>query len=536
VLANESASVEYFLSTMVDAPPTVAITPVSPNPRSGAVAQLQIVFSKPVTGFTLTSLSLSESGGANLLTSSQTLTTTDNTTFWLGNLSALTGSTGSYSLTLTAAGSGITDTVGNALANSASTSFVENIPEAVTSTLDDGVGSLRQALRDVAAAPGLTHTIKFSLPAGPQTIELLTPLPVVTDPLIVALDETQNIVVATSSSAAWDGYAALTKTGAGTLTLSDASSFSGNILVDEGSLRFSVSASLALGPGITAAVTGSGTLEFAGRISVLTGGPDGVNVSNDSAAQAGILITGTNQVVGAISGLGNLVIDAGGSLTANCVRQSALVIDGDAGSLATVTIAPSDGNGDPLARATESSSGVVSAVAADSGRFLGIANSTPSPAKDLSRSPALAMPVARVDVGLPAELVSAASATGSGHPLSTETASATTGNAAGGVTVATVTAVADTALPLLRPGGGGFVSIASSSSAERETGSSVMRSNQLPALDSVFADWFNAIKNHRSARRGADPPIGDGEPPTAGLADDLLVAAALPNAQVRIRP
>jgi hypothetical protein len=76
---------------------------------------------------------------------------------------ASTGSTGSYTLTLTAAGSGITDAEGSALANNASTSFVENIPAVVTNTLDDGAGSLRQALRDVAAAPGLTHTIEFSL-------------------------------------------------------------------------------------------------------------------------------------------------------------------------------------------------------------------------------------------------------------------------------------------------------------------------------------------------------------------------------------
>ena len=63
------------------------------------------------------SLSLTNSGGANLLTSAQTLTTTNNQAFVLGNLTALTTGGGNFTLTLNPAG--ITDVVGNVLASGA---------------------------------------------------------------------------------------------------------------------------------------------------------------------------------------------------------------------------------------------------------------------------------------------------------------------------------------------------------------------------------------------------------------------------------
>jgi hypothetical protein len=61
---------------------------------------LIISFNEPVSGFTLSNLHLTVNGGANLLTGSQTLTTTDNTTWTLGNLTALTTDGGNDQLTL----------------------------------------------------------------------------------------------------------------------------------------------------------------------------------------------------------------------------------------------------------------------------------------------------------------------------------------------------------------------------------------------------------------------------------------------------
>jgi methionine-rich copper-binding protein CopC len=127
ILSTNSTTGEYFLNTVVEtAPPSASITAVSPNPRNSAVSQMQIVFNEPVGGMSLSALSLTDNGGPNLLTSSQTVTTTDNATFTLGNLTPLTGTNGTYALTLSASGSGIADFAGDPLASGASASFVVN--------------------------------------------------------------------------------------------------------------------------------------------------------------------------------------------------------------------------------------------------------------------------------------------------------------------------------------------------------------------------------------------------------------------------
>ena len=94
----------------------------------------------------------------------------------------------------------------------------------------------------------------------------------------------------------------------------------------------------------------SGTVDLAGSVSVLT---SSTNITNNSTAADGILVSGTNQVVGDISGTGNLVIAAGADLTANSIVQNTLVI----GAGATLTIAPSGGS-------TNASAAVSSAAAA----------------------------------------------------------------------------------------------------------------------------------------------------------------------------
>src|SRR5439155_283078 len=103
--------------------PTVLILDVTPDPRNTAFTAMTIVFSEPVTGLNLADLRLTRDGGGNLLTAAQTLTTADNITWTLGCLAGLTGVSGTYTLTLTAAGSGIIDDAGNALVGDARTSF-----------------------------------------------------------------------------------------------------------------------------------------------------------------------------------------------------------------------------------------------------------------------------------------------------------------------------------------------------------------------------------------------------------------------------
>ena len=87
-------------------------------------------------------------------------------------------------------------------------------PLSVGNTGDDGPGSLRQAILYANSLGGSGHTITFALPAGSQTINLLTPLPAATNSVILSLDATQNVTVVLSTASAWANNSSLTLTGA----------------------------------------------------------------------------------------------------------------------------------------------------------------------------------------------------------------------------------------------------------------------------------------------------------------------------------
>jgi hypothetical protein len=121
VVANNGSNTVSFIPNNADQfsidtrKPTAAIVDASPDPRNTPVSQVTIVFSEPVTGLVPADLRLTLNGGANLLTGNESLTTSDGVTWTLAGLSGLTASPGAYTLTLTAAGSGIQDAVGNLL-------------------------------------------------------------------------------------------------------------------------------------------------------------------------------------------------------------------------------------------------------------------------------------------------------------------------------------------------------------------------------------------------------------------------------------
>ncbi len=118
------SAISPALSITIDtAAPTADVVDVTPDPRSTPVTSITITFNQAISSFDLLDLSLTRNGGANLLTGSQTLNTSDNITWTLGNLTALTTPGGNYLLTLTAAGSGIIDVAGNLLAANASDAF-----------------------------------------------------------------------------------------------------------------------------------------------------------------------------------------------------------------------------------------------------------------------------------------------------------------------------------------------------------------------------------------------------------------------------
>jgi hypothetical protein len=147
--------------------------------------------------------------------------------------------------------------------------------------------------------------------------------------------------------------ATLTKSDGGMLRVTGAPSLGNNsvLAINGGSIKFAMSAgSPTIGTGVTATVAAGAQLELAGTVSALssTVAPSQrVNVANSSTAP-GLFVLGTNQQIGAINGTGTTSVAAGGSLTANSIVQSALVIGGAAGNPGRLTIEASDSSGNPL--------------------------------------------------------------------------------------------------------------------------------------------------------------------------------------------
>ncbi|MDP6636269.1 MAG: lamin tail domain-containing protein [Phycisphaerae bacterium] len=107
-VAGNEITADVVESWVIDTTaPTADIIDVDPDPRGMPVSQIDIVFSEAVTGLDITDLSLTRDGGGELLTGFESLTSGDGVTWTLSGLQPLTSSLGHYTLTLTAAGSGI---------------------------------------------------------------------------------------------------------------------------------------------------------------------------------------------------------------------------------------------------------------------------------------------------------------------------------------------------------------------------------------------------------------------------------------------
>ncbi len=168
-----------------------------------------------------------------------------------------------------------------------------------------------------ASAPNVTMG---SLTAGSGPASTLTVTPASTVPA----NQAYNL---TFGSTLLNGDVALSVAnngaGAGTLTLGGLSdggvsrriAFSG-----PGRLRLA-SAAGRLSASTAVSVTG-GTLELAGSVSALSIGSNRVNITNYSNS-TGLLVSGTNQIVGNIDGSGTTQVNAGSDLTANHIVQNA---------------------------------------------------------------------------------------------------------------------------------------------------------------------------------------------------------------------
>ncbi len=132
----------------------------------------------------------------------------------------------------------------------------------VMSTADSGAGSLRQALLDAAAdTSGQQFAIQFALPAGSQTINLQSPLPTPTDPLMFSLDATQNVTIVGSSSTALNNGQSFTLSGVGSLTFVGGIDGTGSLVVDAGGNLTAgsiVQNTLSIGAGATVTIAPSG--------------------------------------------------------------------------------------------------------------------------------------------------------------------------------------------------------------------------------------------------------------------------------------
>ena len=175
-------------------------------------------------------------------------------------------------------------------------------------------------------------------------------------PVALANGVTVNTAAGASMniSGALAGTGGLTKTGAGLLELSGSGGYTGTTNITGGTLKFNIaSGTPTIAAGVTATVASGATLELAGSVSALgtaVGNREHIvnNSLGDVGAAAGLVVSGTNQVVGSIDGSGTTQVNAGSDLTANHIIQSALVIGGAAGSPGLVTINASGASGNPL--------------------------------------------------------------------------------------------------------------------------------------------------------------------------------------------
>jgi autotransporter-associated beta strand protein len=279
--------------------------------------------------------SLRVSGGISETGGSQSITLTSGGTLIIDGPSSYSGGTTVNNGTLTTTTAG---TIGNG-------PLAVNAADTITSTVNLASNQTISALSGTVSGSGKAQV---SVAAG----------------AILTINQSSDTIfagnIALSPGVSTGSGGQLAKSGGGTLDVNGAPSLAVNsgINVSGGTLRFNIAAggTSLVGTGVTAAISGQATLELAGSVAALAYGPNHAKIVNNSTAAAGLLVSGTNQVVGGIDGSGVVQVNAGGNLTADHIIQSALVIGGASGNQALLTIAASDSQGNPLAVAAGSSS------------------------------------------------------------------------------------------------------------------------------------------------------------------------------------
>jgi autotransporter-associated beta strand protein len=210
------------------------------------------------------------------------------------------------------------------------------------------------------------------------------------------------------------GSMAVAKSGASTLTLSAANTYSGGTIVSGGTLATTATGSLgdasgglsinSVGGGATVLNLGnnqtvgslSGTVSGAGStatLNIAAGAMLRVNQTVATSFGGATVNSGTLDKagsgplrVGPIDGTGSVVVEAGSSLTANHIIQSALAISGTAGSIGQVVIAASDASGNSLTASGEPAGSVMADALASTEPFgTGASSETAATGADATR-------------------------------------------------------------------------------------------------------------------------------------------------------
>jgi hypothetical protein len=121
---DESMPSPVLALTIDTVAPTVDIVDVAPDPRSAPVSTIDIRFSERINGFPISKFTLTRNGVPRLIGS----VIGGGQDWTLTGLEGVTGASGGYRLELTAAGSGVTDIAGNALAQDAMEEWLAATP------------------------------------------------------------------------------------------------------------------------------------------------------------------------------------------------------------------------------------------------------------------------------------------------------------------------------------------------------------------------------------------------------------------------
>jgi hypothetical protein len=161
---NSTGSYTVYYRPTSTVNPAVASLQQVTNPQSGPISSVNITFNEPinVSTFSIANISITLNGGPNLITSAVTISQTSQTLFTIGNLASLTGASGNYVLTVSAAG--IQDPYGDVGSGSLSETWAQGAGAPVVVSVGAGDPVIRNTAVSIV-------DIVLSEPVQPSTFD-----------------------------------------------------------------------------------------------------------------------------------------------------------------------------------------------------------------------------------------------------------------------------------------------------------------------------------------------------------------------------